>query len=251
MAGQLHVHVNILAWTGFEEKAKIIEKALIDHADSVSVIYSVPEGGPEVPHHWVRVDYDCFFGCKFQKAITLHPGGVMLQIQADAHSDNWPELLGRCRQAFTDYPELGVWGPQVDYSMWSLDRVYIDSFEPENSLVSVRQTDGIVWALSEPVIERMRQADYSGNRLGWGIDSLAIAFAFSHNMLVLRDTSLQVHHPKGAGYGADEAAKQLEWFLKQFSAQERIQMKITRIPKTKLKTRDLLYLLARRIFLRD
>jgi len=176
---------------------------------------------------------------------------VLLQIQADAHVDDWAHLISRCRFAFTTHPEVGVWGPNVDYSMWSTDRVLIGDFDPENSLVSVRQTDGIVWALAEPVIERMRAADYSGNRLGWGIDSLAIAWAYANNMLVVRDTSITVDHPRGQGYGHEEAAQQLDWFLEQFSPQERIQMKITRLPKNRIPTRDLFYLLAGRLFGRD
>lgn len=244
----MSLHVNILAWAGHEEKALAIEQAVTGHADSVSVIYSVPETGPSVPDHWVRVPYECFFGCKFEKALTIHPGGVLLQIQADAHIDDWPLLVSRCRDAFDNYADLGVWAPTVDYSMYHpLSKVFIADFAPEHSLVSVRQTDGIVWAIDERVIERMRQADYSGNRLGWGIDGMAIAYAYSHNLLVLRDLSLEVSHPKGAGYGRDEATRQLEWFREQLTPQERIQWKITRIPQTKLKTRDLLYLLGRRL----
>ena len=245
----VRLHVNILAWAGFEEKARIIEEAVTGHADTVSVIYSVPEKGPDVPDHWVTVPYECFFGCKFHRALEIHTGGVMLQIQADAHTDDWPGLVAKCRDAFSSYPDLGVWGPSVDYSMYHpVSKVLIADFAPEKSLVSVRQTDGIVWALDERVIDRMRQADYSGNRLGWGIDGMAIAYAYSHNLLVLRDLSIEVSHPKGAGYGREEATRQLEWFRQQLTPQENIQWKITRIPQNRLKTRDLFYLLGRRLF---
>ena len=242
------LHVNILAWVGHEEKARAIEQAVTPHADQVSVVYSVPDNPPHIPDTWTTVDYECFFGCKFKAALDLHESGVMLQIQADAHSDDWGQLISRCRKAFDTHPDLGVWGPDVDYTMFTTDKVFISDFDPDNSLVSVRQTDGIVWALSEKVIDRMRDADYSGNRLGWGIDSMAIAFAYANNMLVLRDTSLLVQHPRGKGYGADEAKQQLDWFLQQMSPQEKIQMKITRVKKPQpLSTRDLLYLLAQRL----
>jgi len=248
MAPATPLHVNILAWVGQEEKARTIEEAVRPHADQISVVYSVPDNPPDIPETWTTVDYECFFGCKFRHALDLHRAGVMLQIQADAHIDNWGHLISRCREAFDTVPDLGVWGPDVDYTMFTTDKVFISDFDPHNSLISVRQTDGIVWAMSEPVIDRMRLADYTGNRLGWGIDSMAIAFAYANNMLVLRDTSLLVDHPQGKGYGREEAAKQLTWFLEQMTPQEKIQMKITRIKKPQpLSTKDLLYLLATRL----
>jgi len=132
--------------------------------------------------------------------------------------------------------------------MYPTDKVFISDFDSDNSLISVRQTDGIVWAMSERVIDRMRQADYSGNRLGWGIDGMAIAFAYANNMLVLRDTALLVDHPRGQGYGQEEATEQLMWFLNQMTPQEKIQMKITRIKKPQpLPTKDLLYLVGKRL----
>jgi hypothetical protein len=242
------LHVNILAWVGHEQKARVIEEAVRPHADQVSVVYSVPDNSPDIPDTWTTVDYECFFGCKFKKALDLHDSGVMLQIQADADVNDWGHLISRCRDAFDTIPDLGVWGPDVDYTMFTTDKVFISDFDPGNSLISVRQTDGIVWAMSEKVIGRMRQADYSGNRLGWGIDSMAIAFAHANNMLVLRDTSLLVDHPQGKGYGQEEATEQLTWFLEQMTAQEKIQMKITRVKKPQpLSTKDLLYLLGRRL----
>ena len=248
MSSRTPLHVNILSWVGHEEKARVIEEAVRPHADQVSVVYSVPDNPPDIPESWTTVDYECFFGCKFRKALDLHNTGIMLQIQADADIDDWAHLIARCRQAFDTIEDLGVWGPDVDYTMFTTDKVRISDFDAEKSLVSVRQTDGIVWAMCDKVIDRLRQADYSNNRLGWGIDSMAIAFAYANNMLVLRDTSLLVHHPKGKGYGREEAAVQLDGFLEQMTPQERIQMTITRMKKpTPLSTRDLLYLLAKRL----
>ena len=248
MTTRTPLHVNILSWVGFEEKARIIEDAVRPHADQVSVVYSVPDNPPDIPTSWTTVDYECFFGCKFRHALDLHDTGVMLQIQADAHIDDWAHLIARCRKAFDTISDLGVWGPDVDYTMFTTDKVRISDFDTANSLVSVRQTDGIVWAMSEPVISRLRKADYSANRLGWGIDSMAIAFAYANNMLVLRDTSLLVHHPKGKGYGREEAAEQFSSFLEQMTPQERIQMTITRVKKSSpLSTKDLLYLLKKRL----
>jgi hypothetical protein len=251
MSQAVSLHVNVLAWTGFEDKARVIEEAVRPHADQVSVIYSVPDNPPPIPDTWTTVDYECFYGCKFAKTLQLHEGGILLQIQADASVPDWGHLISRCRQAFSNHPEIGVWAPDVDYTMWVTDKVFLRDFDKNNSLISVRQTDGIVWAMSDNVVERMKQADYSDNRLGYGIDSLAIAFSYANNMVVCRDTSIVVDHPKGKRYSHEEATTQFEKFLNQFSHQERIQHSITRRPQTKLRTKDLVYLLAKRLLGRD
>lgn len=247
MASGVPLHVNVLAWTGFEDKAKAIEQAVTPHADQVSVVYSVPDNAPDIPDTWTTVDYECFYGCKFAKTLQLHEGGILLQIQADASVPDWGHLIARCRKAFLDHPEIGVWAPDIDYTMWVTNKVFLRDFDPENSLISVRQTDGIVWAMSEAVVARMKKADFSNNRLGYGIDSLAIAYSYANNMVVCRDTSIVVDHPKGKGYSHEEATAQFEQFLSQFSHQERIQHSVTRRPQTRLSTKDLVYLLMKRL----
>lgn len=129
-------------------------------------------------------------GCKFARALELHKSEVLLQIQAYAHFGGSPALLTRVRKTFAQVPDLGVWGPSVDQPKWTLEKVFLQDLNPERSLVAVWQTDGIVWAMAESVVERKRTQDYSVNRLGWSIDSLAIASAYAQGLLVLRDTSI-------------------------------------------------------------
>lgn len=246
-----HIHANILAWTGWEEAAAVIEAALDGHADRISVVYSVPDDGPAVPEHWHRVDYECFFGCKFAYALDIHDDGVLLQIQADASSEDWPGLIARVRDVFTRHPDTGMWGPDIDYSAWSLEKSWVQDFDATDSLYSVRRTDGIVWALSQQVVERLREADYSANRLGWGIEGMAIGYCYSHGLLVLKDMSIHIDHPKGTGYGANEALAQSEAFSKQLTYHERLALKLIRKKNQLPTTKDLFYMLVRRLTGKD
>lgn len=246
-ASSPRIHVNILAWTGYEDSAAQIEQEVKRVADRVSVIYSLPQQPPTYPSHWHTVDYNCFFGCKFKKAVDLHDSGVLLQIQADAQHEDWSHIVSRARETFARLPDLGVWGPSVDYSMWTLDKVFLADFDAARSLVAVRQTDGIVWALADTVVSRMKSADYSANPLGWGIDSLAVAYAYANGLLVLRDTSVNIVHPKGKGYGREEAGRQMEIFMKQLTFQEKLMLHLTRKRPSPLSTKDLIYLLFRRL----
>ena len=212
-----------------EENARHIARAIEHKVDHLSVVYSNKAGTTETgAGHWVKVPDDWFYGRKFSECLRLHSGTIMLQIQADAASDSWHEVIDRCRQAYSLYDDLGVWAPDIDFTPWDMDRVKIARI-PGTSFAAVLQTDGIVWSLSEPVIERMRRFDYEQNNLGWGIDWAAICYAFTHDLLVLRDTSICVTHPQGTSYDKPIASKQQTAFLSQMTLQEKIMYDAVRL----------------------
>ena len=149
----------------------------------------------------------------------------MLQIQADATSENWPQVIRRCREAHVAYKDLGVWSPDVDCTHWHIEHVRIAQLK-DTPFAVVLQTDGIVWSLSESVIQRLREFDYESNNLGWGIDWAAISYAMSHGLMVLRDTSITIRHPKDTGYDKKLASQQQRVFLSQMSLQEKMQFEL-------------------------
>ena len=169
---------------------------------------------------WQIVDNSWFFGKKFEHSINSNRGDIFLLIHADADVDDWQELVIRCRSAFAAFADLGVWAPNIDYTPWTSNRTSIGMLTGEHEIVA--QTDGIVWALSCLVVERLKKFDYTNNNLGWGIDWAAIAFAFANRLLVLRDHSIHVRHPKGTGYQHERANLQMRGFLQQLTLQERL-----------------------------
>ena len=46
----------------------------------------------------------------------------------------------------------------------------------------------------------MCRLDYGCNNLGWGIEWSAIAYADTHDLLVLRDLGVRVRHRRGTDY---------------------------------------------------
>ena len=223
MAGAFSIHAFIICWTGKEESARHIAHALAPHVAHLTVIYSnnsniLQEGAGE----WVMVPDDWFYGKKFVKCLELHRGQIMLQIQADAQYDNWPQVIKRCQYAYQTYRGLGVWAPDVDYTHFTLDKVILGT-APGGEHAMVAQTDGIVWSISPPVLQRLREFNYEQNNLGWGMDWAAASFALAHNMLVLRDLTIKIGHPKGSGYDMDLAATQQRQFLMQMLPQELVQ----------------------------
>ena len=216
--------VVIISWQGQYENAAHIAHALSEAPHlRVVVIYSNAQEAPETgAGEWVQVPNAHFFGWKFRRALECiredSPAAVI--VQADARTADWAGLLTRCIERFEGIPNLGLWTPRISYTPWSPQRVDIAPIEGTD-LTHVAQTDGIVLGLARPVVERLRQLDYGANNLGWGIDSVAVAFSFAHGLMVVRDDSGRVHHPKCRGYDQRLALQQWHLFLLQMTEAEK------------------------------
>jgi hypothetical protein len=187
--------VVIISWQGQHENAAHIARALIDAPDlRVFVIYSnAAEAAETGAGEWIGVPNAHFFGWKFRRALDCvrEDARAMVIIQADARAADWSGLLARCSKCFKGMPDLGLWAPRITYTPWIPQRVDIAPVAGTD-LMQVAQTDGIVLGLASPVVARLRQLDYGDNNLGWGIDSVAIAFSLAHGLMVVRDDGCRV-----------------------------------------------------------
>jgi hypothetical protein len=217
------VHAFIICWPGQEESARRIADAVQHAVEYLTVIYSnQTETTEKGAGDWVKVPNEWYYGKKCQECLRLHAGEIMLHITADVATPDWPQLVSRCKSMHAQYENLGVWAPDIDYTDWNLETVRIADLK-DSQLVFVAQTDSIVWSLSAPVVKRLQELDYECNNFGWGIDWLAISYATANNLLVLRDLSVKIMHPKGTGYGGSLASRQMYLFLAQMTPQEKVQ----------------------------
>lgn len=215
------IHAVIISWDGYYEKAKTIAKALAGSVDRLTVIYSNAAGAVETgPGNWVQVPQTSYFGRKFRTSLDLvGPDEVMLQIQADADSEDWAALAVSCAHCFGEHHDIGIWTPDVNWTPWP-SNVVGRGMIADTDLLLVRQTDGIVWALHPVLHPILRALDYSGNNLGWGIDWVALYKSDELGRVAVRDLSCPVSHPQIRGYHNAEAAQHLKNFLSQLPAQE-------------------------------
>jgi hypothetical protein len=217
------IEIVIMSWLGLAPRARAIAAALEPAgASRMRVVYSLesPDAPDETgPGEWIRVPNTHFFGRKFARSIEASEADVLLVIQSDAGCESWPELFERCRSAFEEQPDLGIWAPAIDFTPWAPRQVDLGPIA--GSLTQVAQTDGVVLAVSRRVVDRLRTLDYSSNNIGWGIDSIAIAFSYAYGMLVVRDNSVTVGHPWTRSYGSREARAQWSVFLEQMTDRER------------------------------
>jgi hypothetical protein len=216
--------VVIISWQGQHENAAHIARVLNESTRlHVVVIYSNAAETPECgAGEWIQVPNAHLFGWKFRRALDCVQGDspALVIIQADARADDWIGLLSRCAERLRAMPNLGLWTPHVAYTPWVPKRVDIAPVAGTD-LMQVARTDGIVLALARPVVERLRQLDYDANNLGWGIDCIAIAYCFTHGLLVVRDDGGHVHHPRSRGYDQRIALAQWRQFLLQMTESEK------------------------------
>ncbi|HSW19865.1 MAG TPA: hypothetical protein VLJ86_21785 [Ramlibacter sp.] len=223
------LHACVISWPGHEDHSREIAARLLGAVDQLTVIYStrdeqpLPQGAGE----WVQVPDAWWYGRKHRECLRLHDCDILLQIQADAQCEDWAALAARCRQAHVASPSLGVWAPDIDNSDWPTD-VSAIARASDGRMSFVAGTDCIVWSLSAPVAQRVRTLDYECTNLGWGVDLAAIAYAYTHDLQVVKDSTVSVHHPAGRRYDSQEAERQMNVFLAQLTAQEAVVCQLMR-----------------------
>lgn len=231
MTDNLSIHAFVFCWPGKEAGAHYIAKSIAGHVDYLTVLYKNNNDRIENgPGDWRKIPNEWFYGRQFKKSLDLNKGNIMLHIQADAKFDDWPSIISKCKNSFDCFPNVGVWAPNVYHTVWTPEVTSICELR-HNEILAITATDGVVWALSSAVIDRLKMLDYDMNKFGWGISEAAGAFAFTNNMLVLMDLSVKVEHPKGSGYCNIEAFEQVKVFIDQLSATERVQFNWVHLTK--------------------
>ncbi|MFW5431923.1 MAG: hypothetical protein ACKE5M_03265 [Methylophilaceae bacterium] len=217
----LTLHISIICWDGKENCAELIASQVEGLTDYLTVIYSTKDGlirsGTGA---WIQVPDDWFYGKKFKKSLDLNKGDIHLQIQADAESKNWAQLVSRCKKVHLENKKIGIWAPEVNYTYWETEDVKISNYV-DSTLIHVAQTDSTVWSFTKGICNKLHGLKYEKNNFGWGIDWAAITFAMSNDYLVLRDLSLEVSHIKGTGYHKMDSVMQMDMFLDQLTPQEK------------------------------
>jgi len=223
----LSIHVFIISWAGQHANAVQIANQIRGYASRVSIVYSDPDPAytPAADCELLKRPDKLFWGDKFKACLDACNFDLMLVIHADCTSSDWPALVQTCHSTMDNNPVIGVWAPLIKGANMVLSKSHIVSIQA-SPLSIVAQTDAIVFALSASVIQRMKTANYEQNVYGWGIDDMAAAYCYSHNLIVVVDRSISVMHPELCGYSRKQAALQKAGFMKQLSFMETIQNRL-------------------------
>lgn len=218
------INVFIISWAGKHENAVHIANQVLEVTNDVTIVYSDPDESWQLdaPCPTIRRPNDLFWGDKFKTCIDACGDNALLIIHADCTYWNWGHLALRCANVVNANPLFGVWAPRIDYVPWPLEGVIIADLD-DGQLAVTSRTDGIVFYLAAPIVERMRKANYDKNVFGRGIEMVFAAATFARGLLCIVDKSITVTHPKETGYSELEAHHQLNEFLKQMDLREHMQ----------------------------
>lgn len=224
---ELEVGIFIISWPGRHENASAIAQALADYESNVAIVYSDPDPSfvPNGTCRMIRRSHEFYWTDKFLACLEVSPRGLMIILHADCTCEDWEGLVRCCIDACRARPDIGIWAPTIRGTQAEIERTRIASI-PGTTLHMCAQTDAICFAITQPVMERMRRADYSQNVYGWGIGAMMISSAYCSGLLVVVDGSVIVHHPVSSGYSRKEAFRQAVSFLRQLTHQEAVMYKL-------------------------
>lgn len=218
------IHVFIISWKGQHDRAAHIAQSLSDRLNKISIVYSDPDevDFSTLTCQLIRRDNALFWSDKFTACLDYcNPDDIMLVIHADCSCEDWGQLLAKCRDAYDRIDDIAIWSPKLRGTPWRLERTRLRRIDGSDCIM-VAQTDGLVFSLSPAITQRMRDADYSQNILGHGIDWLFICAAYARDQIAVVDESILVRHPLSRGYSTHEARAQKIAFLEQHLTTEEL-----------------------------
>ena len=218
---KMKAHVFVICWPNVRDNVVAICEALGD-LDCRKTVIDKSRTLPDDLPGWecIQISDKNYFGMQMELAFRLFDGDIFISITGDAMCDDWKSLIKTAIERFETIPYLGVWSPEIDHTGWGTERVslgHIDGTE----LFPVCQTDSIVWAVKEPIVEKLRLMDYTVNNFGWGIDWAAVVLSYCSNHIAVRDHKVRIHHPVGKSYSPGDADVQMVTFLNQLGPHER------------------------------
>ena len=214
------IHVFIISWAGKHEQACAIAREVGSAAEQLTIVYSDPDPDLELltTAATIKRPNSLFWGDKFKTCIDHCAEPLMLVLHADCSCNDWVALVKTCRLRIEQHPEIGIWSPQIEGTPFPLDKTELRPVD--DTLTVVTFADPLCIAIKRPIVERMKQFDYSQNIYGWGIGFAFHAYAFGHNLVPVIDRSIQVVHDTHQGYPKEMAREQRNEFLKQMSTNE-------------------------------
>lgn len=235
----LNIQYFIFCWPGWENAAETLADELMALECDVKVLAS---GGFSDRTYWVELDPNAYFGDQFLEATERFSGDVLVHIQADASIRDLLGFVKKIEMVFRN-PLIGIWAPSVDYTSWTTEVSALstglnDYFNLSEELRPVLNTDCTCWALNRSVINAINHSSLKNSHFGWGVDLAACAEAYLQGLVVVRDSSLLVDHPRGTGYSESLASDEFNVYLSSMPPQTRGVVNLLRLVTQELSARE-------------
>ncbi|MDD5364450.1 MAG: hypothetical protein PHR30_03860 [Gallionellaceae bacterium] len=204
-----------------------IARTLAGSVERISMVYSDPDPhlSLDAPCELIRTPNELFWANKFKHCVDACDADILLVIHGDTSCDSWPGLVASARKTFSRFRNIGAWAPYVDGTQFTPEVTQIGAIAA-SSLKVVVVNDGIVFAISRPVVNRMRSINYEENIYGWGISYMISAYCYDNKLMAVLDSGLLVRHPKERGYDSSKANEMMVKFMHQLAPSEYLQFQM-------------------------
>jgi hypothetical protein len=189
-------------------KAAELETQLTKLGD-ITVINSDERLAAAYPH-WVTLNADAYFSEQWNKALELFAGDALFHIQADAFSSDLAQMFSKY-SSVREKHRIGVFEPHIDHTDQQYNVSGLRCLEP--NMFEIPFTDSTCWFVHGDIVRHFSPIDLTVNRYGWGIDVMAAACCRLAGLRCVRDYTFTVTHPRGTGYEAENARKQMHRYF--------------------------------------
>lgn len=221
------MQIFIISWAGQHSNAIHIANQIEKLTNKISIVYSDPDPNFSFPSkfRFLKRPNHLYWEDKFKSCLDNCNDDNMLVIHADCSCDHWVNMVEKCLHANSSKLNIGVWAPEIKGSQYTLKTTGMGIINSTNLQLTCL-TDGIVFSLSNSIMQRMRKLDYGENIYGWGLDRLFCITAHLVGKLVVIDTSVSVTHPNIRGYDSKAAIEGMGKFLCKLNHNEIIIFKL-------------------------
>ena len=189
----------IFTWNQYVDNAIVMESKLKKYGNTTVINSNVNNKRD----WWINLN-DAYFAEQWNTLVRNIETGVdfVFHIQSDATVHNFDELYSKFYEITSKY-NIGIYAPDVNYTWHKYDVNLLNKLE--ENVYEVPNTDCTCWFLNTSIIKNNIIYDPTTNYIGYGSDWYYSAESLLQKKYVVRDYSIQIHHPSNKNYDNEKA----------------------------------------------
>lgn len=196
-----YIHTFLVDWPKIHDNIADLKNIVENHVQRVTVL--------DNPDH--------YFSEQWNDMLLQFDGDLLLWVMGDVTLPTkfW-ELKDAAVRMFRAFPEIGIYGPNVEHTFhkWNTDN--FASIIP--NVYEVPCAEPNCWFIRKEVLSKLQPIDVKLNKFGWGVDLMTTAAAELAGYKIVRDYNFKAGHPNFTGYDEVDAEKQMRAWTNSLSS---------------------------------
>ena len=188
-----NIHTFLVDWPKIHDNISDLKDIVETHVDRVTVL--------DNPDH--------YFSEQWNEMLRQFDGNFLLWVMGDVTlPPKFWELKDAAMLIFKTFPDIGIYGPDVEYTFHKWNTDTFASASP--GVYEVPCAEPNCWFIRKEIIKKLQPIDVTLNRFGWGVDLMSTATAELSGYKTVRDYRFKAGHPAFTGYDEVDAEKQMQ-----------------------------------------